>query len=290
MQSTMGASTFTERSNWLGSGCSAELARAGAKSSAAIAKISFIFFTERGALSGLQFLTGNIISGESFQPLAAQADLDRFIQCLIFTPTLVNDAQDHHECADPIGAGTVDQHRVVGLVASQPKKLVGLFRARRCAVHRNVEIAQLGLFHLRALTDQIDAFTGSAQAQDRMKAASGSFDVGVVGGLCSGGKVFVQAQYPRHVRTQDFLDLIQTRPLRFRGFRCAGGDSDAETNDGDDCQKGFHGDRAQQWFYSLNKPAAVLPRIAVLSVSEQDAWRTILSDSVRFAAVLHSSG
>ena len=29
MQSTTGASTFTERSNWLGSGCSAELARAG---------------------------------------------------------------------------------------------------------------------------------------------------------------------------------------------------------------------------------------------------------------------
>src|SRR5258707_12889244 len=135
MQSTTGASSFTERSNWLSSGCSAGLVRAGSKSSATIAKISFIFFTEQwgAALSGLQFLTGNIIFGESFQPLAAQADLDRFIQRLIFTPTLVNDAQDHHECAAPIGAGTVDQHRVVGLVASQPKKLVGLFWPRRCA-------------------------------------------------------------------------------------------------------------------------------------------------------------
>src|SRR5258705_4639576 len=177
MQSTTGASTFTERSNWFRSGCSAGLVGAGAKSSATIAKISFIFFTEQwgAALSGLQFLTGNIIFGESFQPLAAQADLDRFIQCLIFAPTLVNHAQDHHECADPIGAGAVDQHRLVGLVASQAKKLVGLFRARRCAVHRNVVIAHLGLFHLLELTTKIDAFTGSAQPLNTIKAASGGF-------------------------------------------------------------------------------------------------------------------
>jgi hypothetical protein len=40
----------------------------------------------------------------------------------------------------------------------------------------------------------------------------------------------------------------------------------------------------------LNKPAAVLPRIAVFSAVEHGAWRIMSKDSMIFAALLHSNG
>ena len=45
-----------------------------------------------------------------------------------------------------------------------------------------------------------------------------------------------------------------------------------------------------QDIFRLNKPAAVLPRIAVFSAVEQGAWRIMSKDSIIFAALLHSSG
>ena len=100
MQSTTGLDLHGAF-NWLGAAARPTWF-APAQSNAAIAKISFIFFTEvgqryRGAIFDWQYNRW-----QSFQPLAAQSDLDRFIQCLIFTPTLVNDTQDHHRCANPM--------------------------------------------------------------------------------------------------------------------------------------------------------------------------------------------
>ena len=89
-----------------------------------------------------QFLTRDVIFGKLLQLFAAQTDFDGFFHSFLFTPALFDDAENHHEGADPIGGSAVNKHRVIGFFFDQSNELVRLFGARRAGYHGNIEVAQ----------------------------------------------------------------------------------------------------------------------------------------------------
>jgi hypothetical protein len=106
----------------------------------------------------------DVIVGKSLERIAAQPDSYRFLKCLFFAPALVDDSQDHHEGADPIGAGASDQHGMIALISRQTQKLVGLLFLGRGTDDRNIEIAHLDAFDFGTLAREVQSFIGGAQA------------------------------------------------------------------------------------------------------------------------------
>ena len=101
----------------------------------------------------------DVILGESLEPVAVQADLHGFLKRLLFAPTLIDDAKNHHEGSNPVGSGAGDQHWVVGAVARE-----------------------------------IDTFAGGAKADHRTESVLGSFGIGVAERLAARREVIIQTK------------------------------------------------------------------------------------------------
>src|SRR5262249_825161 len=124
----------------------------------------------------------NVILRKLFQPFAAQTNLGCLGESFIFAPALLDHAINHHERSDAIGAGAVNEDRMVRWLFDESNEFIRLLRARRGRDDRNIEVPQLVFFDHGALAKKIHALIGGAQAQDRMKTARSRLGISLVHG------------------------------------------------------------------------------------------------------------
>ena len=125
----------------------------------------------------LLFQPKQIVIGEFLQMVVLESVPNSFFDSLIFIPTLLGNAENHHEGRDTLGEGTVDQHGVVRLVANQREEFIHLLMARQLGAGRNVEVAHLVLLHRQSFSHKINSILLGPQRQDRPISIGGSLGV-----------------------------------------------------------------------------------------------------------------
>lgn len=164
-------------------------------------------------LAAFLLVPSDVVLRELLEVFAGEPDLHGLFQSFVLAPVLLEHPVNHHEGADSIGAGAVDEHGVIGWVFYEPNKFIRLLRARGAGDHRNIEIPHFVLFDERALTKEVNALIGHAQAQDRVKAAGGNFSICSGGRLAARAETIVQAKHARDIVGEGLLNSIQARTV-----------------------------------------------------------------------------